>query len=66
MPSFLYGRKERPVVKERDVKLDCFAYKVGRKEYCNCLIEMLCKSKKCPFYKTEREHRLGLKHTGTY
>lgn len=61
MPSFGYGREEVPKV-VREPKVDCFAHRTGIRPYCNCLTEMLCKTKTCPFYKTEREHRLGLKH----
>jgi hypothetical protein len=61
MPSFEYGREKAPKVAYQE-KTDCFAHRSGFRNYCNCLTEMLCKVKNCPFYKTEREYRLGLKH----
>lgn len=39
-------------------KKDCFAYQTRR---CMALIEMLCKTRKCPFYKTRRQFIEDLK-----
>lgn len=39
-------------------KKDCFAYQTRR---CMALTEMLCKTRKCPFYKTRRQFIEDLK-----
>ena len=39
-------------------KKDCFAYRTRR---CMALTEMLCKTRKCPFYKTRRQFIEDLK-----
>lgn len=37
---------------------DCFAY---RPKYCTILTEMICKTRKCSFYKTKEQFEEGLK-----
>ena len=34
---------------------DCFAYKVSG--YCGALTEMVCKGRKCSFYKTKEQFK---------
>lgn len=40
---------------------DCFAYiNRGVRPVCSVLTEMMCSYKKCPFYKTETQYKVGI------
>lgn len=43
--------------------IDCFAYNEKLKT-CSVLSEMVCKKRKCSFYKTEQQYKDDLKKYG--
>lgn len=42
------------------IQQDCFGYVISRNE-CKCLKNLVCRSKKCPFYKSEKQYNEELK-----
>lgn len=54
------------------MKNDCFAYRAKKNnddgimwlsdEHCDCLEEMICKTKPCPFYKPKDSVRMYVVH----
>lgn len=57
--------KEEKVMKKivNMVQKDCFGYSEKGKN-CRVLKELVCKNKKCSFYKTQKEFQEGLKKYG--
>ncbi len=56
-------RRER-IVDAFSVKHDCFAYN-KQNHSCNALQYLVCKTEKCPFYKTKEERCRVCKETRT-
>ena len=48
---------------ELESKKDCFAYK--NRSYCGALTEMVCKKRKCSFFRTKEEFVKGFEKYGS-
>lgn len=51
------GQRGRPKKQTEEVKTNCFAYGDNG---CSALSELVCATKKCPFFKTREQHKAEL------
>ncbi len=46
---------------EKQPKTDCFAFRETRNKHCSVLSELICKKRKCSFYKTLEQYEADRK-----